>query len=78
MKRLCKSSTNKVISGVCGGVAEYLNVDPTLVRIIWALFTFAGGSGIILYIICAVVMPNATINPPYDYPDHTNHSDRSN
>ncbi|MCL1787503.1 MAG: PspC domain-containing protein [Defluviitaleaceae bacterium] len=77
-KKLYKSNTNKVICGVCGGIAEYFNWDPTIVRIIWALFTLAGGSGIVLYIICAVVMPNA----PYttapqddaDYADYSNHS----
>ena len=77
MKRLGKSRTNVVISGVCGGVAEYFNIDPTIVRIIWAIFTFAGGSGIILYILCAILMPYATYDdtPPSDY---VNHSDRSN
>ena len=75
-KRLCKSNTNKVICGVCGGIAEYFNWDPTVVRIIWALFTLAGGSGIVLYIICAIVMPNAPVSyssfPPEDYVDHDN------
>ena len=71
-KKLYKSNTNKVICGVCGGIAEYFNWDPTIVRIIWALFTLLGGSGIILYIICAVVMPNAPYGdvPPSDYVDH--------
>ena len=58
-RRLTKSSTNKVISGVCGGLAEFFNIDVTLVRIGWILFTFLGGSGIIAYIICAIVMPRA-------------------
>ena len=57
MKKLRKSQTNKVISGVCGGVAEYFNADPTIVRMLWILFTFAGGSGILLYIVCAIFMP---------------------
>ena len=78
MKRLCKSRTNKVISGVCGGIAEYFNIDPTIVRVIWALFTFFSAffGGIILYIICAVVMPDAPVfEPPNDYTDY---SDRQN
>ena len=58
-RRLAKSSTNKVISGVCGGLAEYFGIDVTLVRIGWVLFTFLGGSGILAYIICALIMPSA-------------------
>lgn len=58
MKRLTKSSTDKMISGVCGGIAEYFEVDPTLVRIGYLIFTFAGvGSPILLYFILAVIMP---------------------
>ena len=77
MKRLGKSSTNKVISGVCGGVAEYFNIDPTIVRLVWAAFTLFGGSGLILYILCAILMPYGTYDdtPPHDYVDR---SDRSN
>ncbi len=58
MKRLTKSSKDKMISGVCGGIAEYFGVDPTLVRIGYLIFTFAGvGSPILLYFILAVIMP---------------------
>ncbi len=58
MKRLTKSSTDKMISGVCGGIAEYFEVDSTLVRIGYLIFTFAGvGSPILLYFILAVIMP---------------------
>ncbi|MBQ9538026.1 MAG: PspC domain-containing protein [Treponema sp.] len=56
-KRLYKSE-QKTICGVCGGIAEYFNMDPTLVRLIWVVLTLAGGSGIIAYIICALVIPN--------------------
>jgi len=57
-KRLYKSNTNKVISGVCGGFAEYFNIDATLVRLALVLFTFLGGSGIVIYIVAAIVMPS--------------------
>ncbi len=58
MKKLTKSSANKVICGVCGGLAEYLNIDTTVVRLIWALGSFfTAGAGVIAYIICAVVIP---------------------
>jgi len=62
MKRLAKSNTNKTISGVCGGIAEYFGIDPTLVRIIFAILSVFPGSvmgGIIVYIILAVIMPDA-------------------
>lgn len=56
-KRLYKSSRNKKICGVCGGIAEYLNIDPTVIRLITAIIGLAWGSGILLYIIMAFVMP---------------------
>ena len=46
-----------MIDGVCGGIAEYFGVDPTLVRIAWAALTLAGGSGVALYIVCAIIIP---------------------
>ncbi len=54
-KRLYKSR-NKKLCGVCGGIAEYFNIDPTIVRLIWIAFTLAGGSGILVYIIAALIM----------------------
>ena len=57
-KKLYKSNQNKKIDGVCGGIAEYFGIDPTVVRLIWALFSLMGGSGILAYIICALVIPN--------------------
>ena len=56
-KKLYKSNKNKMLDGVCGGVAEYLNIDPTVVRVIWALCCLWGGIGIVAYILCAVIMP---------------------
>ena len=56
--RLHKSTTNKFICGVCGGIGEYLNVDPTLVRLAWVIFSMCGGSGILAYIIAAIIIPN--------------------
>lgn len=57
MKKLCKSNTNKKIAGVCGGIAEYLDCDPTFVRLLFVLFSLGAGSGLLLYIIAAVIMP---------------------
>lgn len=57
-KRLYKSN-NRQIAGVCGGIGEYLNVDPTLIRLIWILVVIAGGSGILLYVIASIIMEDA-------------------
>lgn len=55
-KRLYKSN-NKMIDGVCAGVAEYFDLDPTLVRLGFVAFTCLGGSGLLVYIIGAIIMP---------------------
>ena len=57
-KKLYKSHTDRKICGVCGGVAEYINLDPTVVRLLWILFACAGGAGLLAYIIAAIVMPD--------------------
>ena len=57
-KRLYKSSTDRKVCGVCGGIANYFDVDPTVIRLIWVIFTLAGGSGLIAYIIAAIIMPD--------------------
>ena len=59
-KRLLKSSVNRMICGVCGGIGDYFNVDPTVIRLIWTILTFCSvGSGIIVYIIAAVIIPES-------------------
>ena len=57
-KKLYRSKTDRKIAGVCGGIAEYFGIDSTLVRLGWILFTFAGGSGILAYIIAWIIMPD--------------------
>lgn len=57
-KRLTKSSRDRKIFGVCGGVAEYFDCDPTLVRLFTAIATVAFGAGLWIYLIAAIVMPN--------------------
>ena len=59
MKKLCKSNTNRKICGVCGGIAEYLNADPTLIRLAFVIVGMAAGSGILAYFLAAVIMPDA-------------------
>ena len=61
-KRLYKSNKNKMIDGVCGGIAEYFGIDPTLVRLAWVLFYAMGGSGFVAYILAAIIIPP---NPEY-------------
>jgi phage shock protein C len=56
-KRLCRSNSQRMLAGVCGGVAEYLGWDVTIVRVLWIILTLAGGSGVLLYIILWLVMP---------------------
>ena len=56
----------KMLCGVCGGIAEYFDIDPTLVRVGWVIADFCGGVGIWAYIICAVIMPRKSdIYPGY-------------
>ncbi len=57
-----KSRSNRMICGVCGGVAEYLKLDPTIIRLLFALFCFLGGSGILVYIIAAIIIPEEPID----------------
>ena len=56
-RKLYKSRYDKKVCGVCGGIAQFFNLDSTLVRLAWIIFTCLGGSGIIAYIIAAIIMP---------------------
>lgn len=58
MKRLYKSADDKMICGVCGGIGRYFNIDPTLVRLIFAILGITGGSGVIAYIIAVILIPS--------------------
>jgi len=60
-KRLRRSRTEKMIGGVCGGLGEYFNVDPTIIRVLWVAITLLGGAGVIAYLILWIVMP---LEPP--------------
>lgn len=57
MKKLYRSKEERMLCGVCGGVAEYFNIDPTLVRLAFVLFALSG-SGILVYLIAAVIIPD--------------------
>lgn len=56
-RKFYRKRNDKVIAGVCSGLADYFDIDPTLVRILWAAITLAGGAGLLAYIICLVVVP---------------------
>lgn len=56
-KRLYRSESSRMLCGVCAGLAEYFNLDPTLIRLAWALFCILGGSGVLAYILAAIIIP---------------------
>jgi phage shock protein C len=56
-KRLTRSEKERILGGVCGGLAEYFNLDPTLVRLVFVLLALAGGAGLLVYIILWIIMP---------------------
>ncbi len=57
-KRLYRSSRNRVLAGVCGGLGEYFRVDPVIIRLLAVIFTIMGGAGLIAYIIAMIVIPS--------------------
>lgn len=56
-RKLYLSDTNKKLGGVCGGVGEYFDIDPTIVRLLWFLSIFLSGAGLIAYFIAWIIMP---------------------
>lgn len=56
-KRLYRIEQGKMLAGVCGGIAVYFDVDPSLVRLAWVLFCAVGGSGVLAYIVAAIIIP---------------------
>ncbi len=65
-QKLYRSQINRMIGGVCGGMAEYFNIDPNLMRLLWVVLAFLGGSGILIYIASLIIIPN---NPDQQVPD---------
>jgi phage shock protein C len=59
-KKLYRNTENKMLAGVCSGIADYFDIDPTLVRLGWVLFSLLGGSGLLAYIIAAIIIPERT------------------
>ncbi len=61
-KKLYRSQKNKKLAGVCGGIAEFFKIDATIIRLIWALAILCAGTGLLAYIVCAFVIPEAPEN----------------
>ena len=61
-KKLFKSRNDRKVAGVCGGIAEYIDIDSTLIRLVWVLLVFCAGTGFLAYIIAAIVMPDESAN----------------
>ena len=69
-KRLFRSNNDKMVSGVCAGIGEYFDLDPSLIRLAFALITFAtGGGGVLAYIIAAMVVPEMPVGYEYGTDD---------
>ena len=56
-KKLYRDKQNEKVAGVCAGLADYLNIDVTIIRLIWVLFVLCAGTGVLAYIACALVIP---------------------
>lgn len=65
-KRLYRSRSNRMVAGVAAGLADYFNIDPTIVRLVFVLFALTGGPGLILYIIMAIVVPEEPYGMDFD------------
>ena len=64
-KKLYKSNTDQKLDGVCAGIGEFFDIDPTVIRLAWVVFSLLGGSGVLAYIVAALVIPRK----PGDYVD---------
>ena len=60
-KKLYRNTESKMIAGVCSGLADYINIDPSVVRVIWALVALSG-AGLIAYLVCALIIPEKPSN----------------
>ena len=61
MKQLYKSNTNRKVAGVCGGIGEYLGIDPTIIRLGFVALSLLAGGGLAVYIIAAIIMPDREV-----------------
>lgn len=75
--KLYRSNIDRKLLGVCGGFAEYFGIDSTIIRIAWLFFCMLGGSGLLLYFICALVMPVSPLSRESDERRHLNADEQS-
>lgn len=61
VKRLYRSETDKVVAGVCAGIAQYINVDPVVIRVVWLASVLLAGTGLLLYVVCWIVIPTESV-----------------
>lgn len=64
IKRLYRSRTDRLIGGVCGGLGAYLDIDPTVIRLLFVLLAFAGGPGLLAYLVMLILVPEEPFPPP--------------
>ncbi len=64
IKRLYRSRKDRMIGGVCGGLAAYLDIDPTVIRLLFVLLAFAGGPGLLAYLVMLILVPEEPLPPP--------------
>lgn len=62
MKKLYRNTQDKMLFGVCSGIADYFNLDPTIIRALWAVAALCGGFGVIAYIVLAIIIPENPMN----------------
>ena len=77
-KKCYKSSVDKKFAGVCGGIAEYFEIDSTVVRLVWVLLSLAAGSGLLAYIIAALIMPDRPQGGYDPYQDQNGNNGNNN
>jgi phage shock protein C len=63
-RKLYRSRTERMVAGVCGGLAEYFNVDTTVIRVLFLVLTLFGGSGLVVYVVMWILVPDASKAPP--------------
>jgi phage shock protein C len=63
-RKLYRSRTERMVAGVCGGLAEYFNVDATVIRVLFLVLTLFGGSGLVVYVVMWILVPDASKAPP--------------
>lgn len=64
IKRLYRSRKDRMIGGVCGGLGAYLDIDPTVIRLLFVLLAFAGGPGLLAYLVMLILVPEEPLAPP--------------